>query len=648
MNSKPVLIVKTNFVFMPLGIGYVLAALQKHDIQFEFWDMLRPSSTEDEYFENIRNGKYSLVATGGFVFNINEFIKLGKRVKELNPSIPFVLGGNITRNIKPEQLFEFIDVDYVYLGEAEASFVDFILALKKGLNVTDIPGIAFRDSSGKVRRNSQHRINLAEQYLMPAYEQIDVPFYIEQNVQRNLTHLGRGMPMLTGRGCTGGCSFCSPTVGKFLAPSVYNTMQEIEFLNAQYEFEYFSFITEIFFEHPYEIEEFCVQYKKLSTVKPWFCCVSPHMSPEVYPIMRDAGCVGFNMGLESGSDRILAKTKLGCTTANFARNYKIARKNNLYVAASFMVGNESEDADDMRATFDFLIENKIQQDMWGVTTAYPGTSIYAKARRRGQVTDEFAYLQQILSSRYWKIYNIAEFDYMNISAISNNMDLYSTIVSEARRYYSFVREEFMARGQRLENELGENIISRPSNLTPDHSYTFLGVCCSCGGHVQMKFTYALWKIGAIEYTAVCQNCLTRNFFNLLDLPAWKRNVSTIKKKFSQNIHPLKVIVVGRGKLATDLMFYDFLGLQLDDIVCVVDLISLEDEKNSAEETPTNLNDDKLSFFAKKRIRKEQLSQYDADFFLMTEVVAPWQIPSFIDQEDMRKVLWLDPAVEASA
>ena len=79
------------------------------------------------------------------------------------------------------------------------------------------------------------------------------------------------------------------------------------------------------------------------------------MTPDVYPAMRDAGCVGFNMGLESGSDRILAKTKIGCTVKNFEKLYKEAKKNRLFVDVSYMVANENETVEDMRATFNLGI-----------------------------------------------------------------------------------------------------------------------------------------------------------------------------------------------------------------------------------------------------------------------------------------------------
>ena len=95
-KNQSVLIIKTTYDFMPLGIGYLLSMLEKNNIDFDFWDMLRPHKSEDYYFNNIRKNKYCIIGTGGFVFNINDFINISNKCKKINPKIPIILGGNIT------------------------------------------------------------------------------------------------------------------------------------------------------------------------------------------------------------------------------------------------------------------------------------------------------------------------------------------------------------------------------------------------------------------------------------------------------------------------------------------------------------------------------------------------------------------------
>ena len=179
---NPILIVKTNYVFMPLGIGYVLSILKNRKIEFEFWDMLRPEHEPEYYHKRIKEGKYSLIATGGFVFNFNEFISLTSTCRALNSDVPIILGGNITRNMKPDKIFKYIDVDYIYYGEAEASFVELVDCLISKSEVSEISGVAYIGADGEIKRTGQKRINLAVENVRPAYEYIDVPYYIDHNI----------------------------------------------------------------------------------------------------------------------------------------------------------------------------------------------------------------------------------------------------------------------------------------------------------------------------------------------------------------------------------------------------------------------------------------------------------------------------------
>ncbi len=625
--SQKVLIIKTRFDFMPLGIGYVLSSLEKNNIPFDFWDMLRPSKPESEYLENIKSGNYFLIGTGGFVFNIHDFIEITEKCKSANINVPIILGGNITRNLSVEKLLEYLNVDYVYIGESEASFVDFVKALYT--NKKDFSGISgigyFDKEKNEIIKSGQVRVDLAANHLMPAYHLLDVEHYISTNKHIRFHKLGKVMAMLTGRGCTGGCSFCSPTVGKFVAPEITNTISEIKYLYDRYKFDALNFITEIFFQHPHEVLQFCAAYKELNINKPWFCCVSPHMSPEVYPAMKDAGCVGFNMGLESGSDRILAKTKIGCTVANFEKNYHEARKNGLFVDVSYMVLNENETEEDVRATFDTLIRNRMQQESFGLVSAYPGTSIYAKAFKKGRIKNELAYIKSVMSGRYWKTYNIAEFEYLNISAIPDDQ-IYNVVMREVRRYYSFLRVEFQAKEQsfkKIKNDLGLNI-----------SGHYIGKCCECNSPIEKIFDLALVD-GIFEHTQICGVCFSRNFFDFTNIDEYRNHFNDLKKKISA---AKRIIIIGRGKIAEDTLFYDCLKLDASKILCVIDERSLEEEMRGIEE---HSDSQKKYFYNLPRLRKENIKEIDYDLALIADLL-PNMLNAFYPNRMDSRIHYINP------
>jgi len=633
-TNKKVLLIKTTYDFMPLGKGYVMSMLEKNNIGFDFWDMLRPQEEERFYLDNLKNDEYALVATGGFVFNLNDFIEVSRKCKKANSSVPILLGGNITRNIRPEKLFKYINVDYIYIGEAEASFVEFLKSFYKGKTIESIPGISFIDKrTNQLVRNRQDRVNLANIDVMPAYHRFDVEYYISTNKHIRFQKLGKTFPMLTGRGCTGGCSFCSPTVGKFIAPSIINTMKEIEFLIKNYDFDAFHFITEIFFEFPQDVLNFCEEYKRNKFNKKWFCCVSPHMTPDVYPVMKDAGCVGFNMGLESGSDRILAKTKIGCTVKNFEKLYREAKKNNLFVDVSYMVANHNETVEDMRATFDTLINNRMQQESFGITTAYPGTSIYAKAYKQGKINDEFAYLKHVLSSRYWRTYNINEFDYLNISAIPDEK-LIPTIMSETRRYYSHLRNTFQAKNQIIKDKSGKKLSNAHDLLGSKKKYFFHGNCVDCNKKV-IKEIDPKFTDGMIELTEVCDNCFTRNFFDISILKDFKIHFKNLKKRIDNSKN---IILIGRNKFCEDFLFFNYLNIDISKVKLLIDERSAEEEKNGIEEYSGSK---KKFFFGLNRYNRDYAKICNFDLALIGDLI-PEQLNAFLPESKVKDIEFLDP------
>lgn len=631
-NTK-VLVIKTRFDFMPLGIGYVLSSLEEANIPFDFWDMLRDNPYDEEKFlQKIKKNEYFLIGTGGFVFNIHDFIEITNKCKKANNAIPIVLGGNITRNLSSEKLLNYLDIDYVYIGEAEASFVQFASSLYSGnTDFTNIAGIAYRDpKSLVVLKSGQTRVDLAKTDLMPAYHLLDVEHYISTNRHIRFHKLGKVMAMLTGRGCTGGCSFCSPTVGKFIAPEITNTIKEIKYLNEKYTFDALNFITEIFFQHPHEVLQFCTAYKELNINKPWFCCVSPHMSSDIYSTMKSAGCVGFNMGLESGSDRILAKTKIGCTVENFEKKFQVARENGLFVDVSYMILNENETEEDVRATFDTLIRNRMQQESFGLVSAYPGTSIYAKAFKQGRVKDELSYIKSVMSGRYWRTYNIAEFDYLNISAIPDEQ-IFNVVMREVRRYYTYLRNEFKVNHQSI-----ERFIEEKSNL---QKIKYKGNCSECNTQLCREIDLSLVE-GIFEHTQICHNCFSRSFFDFTEINEYKSFFDDLKQKINMSN---KIIIVGRGKIAEDLLFYDVLNLDASKILCVIDERSEEEELRGIEEHSFS---EKKFFFNLPRVRKEELVKYDYDLLLIADLLP--SMVGFIPESSFAKVAYVNPITDKIA
>ena len=316
---KKVLLIKPPFQFIPIGMGYVLSCLERAGIPVDFLDMHRPAMPVEHYMDKVAAGEYLAVATGGFVYGINWFREIMAKLKTLSPSTPVILGGNITKNARMDILLDKLPLDFAVVGEAESGFPQLLQALDAGASFESIPGVAFKAADGSVVKNPYRRVELDKEDYIPVYDPIDLQYYIDIYRHHVTPGLGRMMPVLTGRGCKGGCSFCSPTVGRFMPRRIEPILEEIEHWNRRYDWDWLVFATEIFFASDEDILEFCREYKKMGLRKPWGCCYRMDQSVELLPVMKEAGCAMITVGLESGSEEILPQLKRGCSLDQFKR-----------------------------------------------------------------------------------------------------------------------------------------------------------------------------------------------------------------------------------------------------------------------------------------------------------------------------------------
>lgn len=73
-----------------------------------------------------------------------------------------------------------------------------------------------------------------------------------------------------------------------------------------------------------------------------------------------------SVGIESGSDRILKLMRKGTTVEQIKRFYRTAHEIGLECNGTFMIGNEGEREEDMRATIDMVINEEMNSDS-GIT-----------------------------------------------------------------------------------------------------------------------------------------------------------------------------------------------------------------------------------------------------------------------------------------
>ena len=223
------------------------------------------------------------------------------------------------------------------------------------------------------------------------------------------------------------------------------------------------------------------------------------------------------------------------------------------VDAPFMMTNEDETAADIKQTFDFVIENRIDGG-FGLVGTYPGTAIYHRAVKKGLITDEWEYITKTLREVAWASPSIMDIPYLNISAMKHE-ELFRTVFSQVRRYYSFLYHEFKANNMAL-------TISHSSTMPVPE---LQGECLRCGEQTRLALSRGA-AVQVIEYKFVCLQCHQKNFMHFVDIA----QARTYYEELGQSLRQAgKLLLVGTGKNTQDFLLYDIFGISFDQIVGVL-------------------------------------------------------------------------------
>ncbi len=192
----------------------------------------------------------------------------------------------------------------------------------------------------------------------------------------------------TGRGCPLGCNFCTVTLmyGRtFRTRPVEHVVEEIR----RYPSRSFFFVDDnIFLSHKYAYELF----EALIPLKiHWGSQASLELvcrDEELLRLAARSGCVSLFVGFESVDQDTLNKAHKSFNKVHrYDANIAKIRKYGINVVGAFIVGFETDTLDTFQKTFDFAMRNRLSMVNMGIMTPFPGTEVYANAKRDGLIRD---------------------------------------------------------------------------------------------------------------------------------------------------------------------------------------------------------------------------------------------------------------------
>ncbi len=312
----------------------------------------------------------------------NIVLNLVKSIKKLFVNIPIVIGGLHGS----ESYVDFLEngVDYVVLGEGEQTFYDLCYSLKNKLSLDDVKGIAYKKNNTIINTEKRPPIKDLNSLPFPARSLFPLNNYFNSKLMHSPVNHNNS-PILSSRGCSHKCSFCSIPVywkGVWRGRNPRNIVAEIESCKKMYDIKEFHFMDDDMLFHKKRIIDFCKLLCKRNLQISWSGSTglrSENIDDEMLFWMKKSGCNLIALSPESGSQRILKNVYNKKIDLNHIRTI-IKKSNDLGIisTAYFVIGSDTETENDRLLTKNYiksLAKNGLDEAGIFVLMAHPNTPL---------------------------------------------------------------------------------------------------------------------------------------------------------------------------------------------------------------------------------------------------------------------------------
>lgn len=370
-----------------LGILYLKSSLEHNGYSVIVIDGWLNELSVDEVYERIIKEKDILyVGISSYMSNTEPTLKLIDMLKKYNEEIKIVCGGFGPTFYKED--FLNANADIVARGEGEETLVELADALSKNKSIENIENISYK-KNGKVYHNPSKRLleNLDE---LPFPSREMIPILKEKKSTVN---------MVTSRGCSGNCEFCSVisffrlSKGKvWRTRSIENIVDEIDELYNN-GVSYIKMVDDSFIDgtrdekwandFANEIEKRGIKVRLRGQIR------ADKVTDSILYNLKRAGFFSFACGIENGSATALKRMNKTATIGDNERALELFKKYNYLVQMGFILFDkettlkELEDNYSFLKQYDFTITKGIFSEMYSAE----GTKLNSKLRNDGTLLE---------------------------------------------------------------------------------------------------------------------------------------------------------------------------------------------------------------------------------------------------------------------
>jgi len=378
-----VLLINTNVMqppVSPVGLEYIGTYLMENDEDVYLLDLAL--IRKDKRIPSLKDAveKIQPDLLGLTVRNIDDCYCLSRdfmlpSIKETVDIIrsltnsPIVIGG-VGFSVTPEDVMNYLDVDFGIAGDGEKSMLLLCKALRNEIDFTDVPGLLYKKQN-KLAKNTVSADELTD-YPYPLRYFIDNRGYLNQ---------GGMVGIETKRGCAMKCIYCADPLSKgtqYRLRPIKTIIEEITNLvnNSVNVFHFCDSEFNLPLNHSLELCKRITQ-KQLNQDIEWYAYVSPKpFDTEIAMTYKESGCKGLDFGADSLNDKMLKNLGRNFTCENIIQAVIASKEAGITCMVDLLIGGPGETKQTITETIEKV--KKLNPDRIGLSVGvriYPQTQL---------------------------------------------------------------------------------------------------------------------------------------------------------------------------------------------------------------------------------------------------------------------------------
>jgi anaerobic magnesium-protoporphyrin IX monomethyl ester cyclase len=380
------------------GLSHISSVLKGAGHKVAFWQLcedLEPLPDREQFIDRIKKESPGLIGFSVVTNQWNYTKQLASWIKG-DTDTPIVCGG-IHALLCDREILQAGLFDYVFRGECENAFLDFVEKLSSGKSVDDVSNLSFL-------RKGHIKINPLGP--LPDIQRLPFKDYSIMDFQKLIDAKKGWVGLMASRGCPFACTYCFNH--KMVAAykndlkcsfqqlnyirrfKVEQVIDEIKFLLKNYRrITEFIFDDDIFtFDKSY-IKEFSLFYKQTCDLP---FVVNAHFSffdNELASDLKSANCKIVKFGVESGSEKI-RKTILNRYMSNdsIIQAIRLVNEAGMHSSVFIIIGFPYEKKEDVLDTIRLLAQARPGRFRWTYFFPFPGTKAHQFALEGGFIDEQ--------------------------------------------------------------------------------------------------------------------------------------------------------------------------------------------------------------------------------------------------------------------